>query len=237
MKYSILFPYYNRIDQLSNTFESFIKWYSDRDDYEVVIIEDQKQNDDMHFRLILLIDLYKDCIPIKLIRTKAKVSFSPSTAFNEGFDVSEGDFIIVSNPECLHETDILKGMDQIFDEDPDKYVVCSCKSLDQNGEMKTWYHHITHKDTKYHFCCGISKKNYAKIGGFDERYTVGYGYDDNSFRDSVLRAKLEFIDKGDMVVCHQWHQKLRPMAYRSLLKRNKDLYQMELNKLRIRNHA
>ena len=48
MKYSIIMPYYDRRYQLKKTLESFCIFYSYRQDYEVVLVEDGKNvNDDI----------------------------------------------------------------------------------------------------------------------------------------------------------------------------------------------
>ena len=42
LKYSILMPYYKRLGQLHYTLVSYVHYYKNRDDYEVVIAEDAK---------------------------------------------------------------------------------------------------------------------------------------------------------------------------------------------------
>lgn len=231
MKYSIILPYYDRIQQLKNTLDSFIKFYNTRDDYEVILVLDQKQTESMNNQLNYLLWDYLGRITIKVIYSSAKISFSPSTAFNDGVHVSSGVYIILSNPECLHETDILKESDKIFEENKNVYIICGCKSLNQKGEMDRWYQHTKYRDECYHFCSCISKENYENVGGFNEAYTTGYGYDDNSFRDRVKAEGLEFCKCDDMIVSHQWHDQIRPAAYRQLLQQNKEIYQKEFKEL------
>jgi len=45
-------------------------------------------------------------------------------------------------------------------------------------------------------------------GGFDDRYADGIAYDDNAFRDRVARAGIPFAVRDDILVLHQWHDKL-----------------------------
>jgi len=232
IKYSIILPYYDRLNQLVITLSSFFFYYMDRNDYEVILIRDQKQTQEMNLDLDRTLQPFYHLMNIKIIDTKAKVSFSPSTAYNEGVRVSSGAFLIITNPECKHDINILSEMDKEFDQNPNVYIICGCKSLEKDGTMERWYQHSIKRNCNYHFCSGISKENYWKAGGFNERYTPGYGYDDNSFRDRIHSIRIPFLVRDDMIVSHQWHQKLRPMAYRELLQRNKDLYHKESKGLR-----
>ena len=231
MKYSVIFPYFNRYEQLKCTLSSFFLFYSTRDDFEVIIIEDQKQTDDMHYRLLLLIEMFKDYINITLIRTQAEISFSPSTAYNEGVSIANGTFLIISNPECQHDSDILSELDKEFEHNENTYVVCACKALRRDFTAYRWHHHSVSRNTMYHFCCGISKKNYLKANGFDERYTKGIGYDDNSFRDRVKSLGIPFSLRDDLVVSHLWHEKVRPPKYKELVNRNKLIYEDSINQM------
>jgi GT2 family glycosyltransferase len=68
---------------------------------------------------------------------------------------------------------------------------------------------------------------YKAIGGFNEEYTQGYGYEDNSFRDRIIKAGILVVLNDDLLVTHQWHAKVHPKDYRPLLNRNKAIYDKE----------
>jgi len=227
MKYSIIFPYYDRLPQLKRTFISFVDKYTHRSDWEVIIVEDSKQTEQQSQELEDFLLSVKEHIPFIWIKSQAKNAYNPSQAFNEGVQVSIGDIIILSNPECSHTTDILSGLDEEFEKDPDCYVVCSCLALKEKKGENKWYQHSKYRNECYHFCSAISQANFKSIQGFDERYTQGYGYDDNSFRDKVKRAGLHFVLRDDLLVLHQWHSKVRPINYKELLYRNRRLYESE----------
>lgn len=227
MKYSILLPYYDRIHQLKETFDSFVKFYSGKQGYEVIIIEDAKQTSEMSKQLDNLIVQYRSQIGIHLITCKVLNAYNPASAFNEGAKKARGDYLILSSPECKHQHDILSALDIEFQNNKDVYVVCSCVSLNPDSSFHMWYQHSQFRDVQYHFCSAISKSNFFLIGGFNEEYTTGYGYEDNSFRDKVKQLGLKFSVRDDLLVSHLWHKKVRPSNYCELLKRNKELYQSE----------
>jgi len=228
MKYSILFPYYDRLPQLLLTLVSFSVLYQDSNDYEVIIIIDKKSTELMKKDLQLnLLSFAK--IKITCINSQAENAYNPATAYNEGAKAAQGEYFIFSSPECKHNVNILSALDKEFKNNKDVYVVCACLSLKEDNSFHMWYQHSVHRDFRYHFCTAISKENYFKISGFNEEYTQGYGYDDNSFRDKVINAGIPFSIRDDLLVLHQYHKKVRPKNYRKLLQRNKQIYEKEFN--------
>lgn len=220
-------PYYDRVNQLEETLCSFVSLYQ-RNDFEIIIVEDTKQTEQMSNELKELLNQYifKN-LRIKHIKSNGIKNFSPSTQFNEGVFVCHGDYLIITNPECKHEVDILGGLDLIIAENPNDYIICGCASLNKDGLFDRWYQHSVHRNKKYHFCSCISRKNFNAVKGFNEDYSIGYGYDDDSFRDRVIYSGIHIICCDDLLVSHLWHEKLRPNGYRSLLNRNKRLYEKE----------
>ena len=177
--------------------------------------------------LFSLIDKYASKLKIDHIKCSGENCYSPSTAFNDGAKISTGRYLIITNPECKHEVDILGGLDLIIDENPNVYIVCGCASLNKDGSFDRWYQHSVHRNKKYHFCSCISRKNFNAVKGFNEDYSIGYGYDDDSFRDRVIYSGITVICCDNLLVSHLWHEKTRPNNYRSLLNRNKRLYEKE----------
>jgi len=228
MKYSIVMPYLNRAPQLRETLLSFTKFYRERNDYEVVLIEDDKQTTEMTLSLFELLDEFRSRITIVHKRSEAKNAHNPATAYNEGAFLSTGKYIILTSPECRHEVNLLSEFDKELELEPDGYIVCACKALKQNGKMHMWYQHSVERNLKYHFCTVINRRNYIKIGGFDERYTPGWGYDDNSFIFKVTQSGVPISVRDDLLVSHQWHEKTQPSNYRLLLKRNRNLFEKEV---------
>src|SRR3990167_849071 len=114
MKYSILFPYIERAVQLHNTLISFVHHYHGRDDYEVIIVEDAKNSSEESARLAQLVLLFFNKINISLHLPKIEAT-NPSMLFNYAAEKSTAEYFIISNPECFHKTDILKGLDDEFE--------------------------------------------------------------------------------------------------------------------------
>ncbi len=230
IKYSIIMPYYDRLHQLEKTLHSFEGWYAERDDFEIIIIEDDKQTSKMSSDLSALLVSFNH-INITSIVSKAVGVTNPAIAFNEGVSVACGTYVMITNPECLHKANILKGLDVEFDENPDVYVVCGCMSTTSEGLFHKWFQHSEkrNRNNKYHWCSAVSMANYKECGGFNEAYAKGIAYDDNSFRDRIFKVTSSVSVRDDLLVVHQWHTKNRPSNYQELLNRNRLLYEKEAN--------
>lgn len=241
IKYSIVFPYIFRSGQLYNTLMSFAHHYHDRNDYEVVIVEDvkNKENEEEHNLLLEVIDTFKNDIKIKLIESNFK-GINPAPLFNLGVKHSEGEYIVITNPEGFHYVNILKGLDSYFSK-MDCYVVCSCLNVtgyemfapEFTGfkfEPHSWYQHSKNRNAMFHFCSSLSKENYLKIGGFDERFANGYCYDDDDFRETVKRNNIPFVVDDLLLTFHQAHETVGKdiKDLDKKLKRNKALYCLKL---------
>ena len=175
-------------------------------------------------------------IDIKLIESNFVDNHNPATMFNLGVKHAKGEYICITNPEVFHKDDILGGFDKIFDNQPDCYIVCACENVHNfklfsssfeefKYEHYSWYQHTEYRDARYHFCSCLSKENYLKIGGFDERFSQGYAYDDDDFRETVKRNNIEFVVVDKLLTLHQAHEStVKNINIDQLLKRNKCLY-------------
>jgi len=234
-KYSFLLPYCKR-DSFESTLISFLHHYENRKDYELVIIEDLANSEDQphHNQLLDIIKKYKDKINIVHCLDDFR-SYNSAKKYNVGFKKSSGQFIVLSNPEIFHQENILKGLDEEFYENPDSYVVCSCQAINfpESGIKKfeefsncrkgcdyhkiLWYQHSNFCNRMLHFCSALSRNNFKKIGGFDEKYCNGIAYEDDSFLKRVAYNGISVKTRDDLITLHIEH-------CRKYLDDNRDLY-------------
>jgi GT2 family glycosyltransferase len=241
IKYSFIMPYFQRAAQFYNTLASLKHHYATRNDWDITVIEDSKNSDDLHS----VVQLFNDDIPIKVVRTGRDDLYNPSPAFNVGVDQAEGEYIILTNPEGMHMNDVLAVFDEALADQPDAYVIAACESgrnckgvFDPERpkafayDHHMWYQHGQHNNRCYHFCTAIRRETYLRIGGFDERYADGYCFDDDAFRDRVKWAGIPFVVRDDALTLHQEHDKgsLSKSVIRKLWDKNHALY--EADKLR-----
>lgn len=218
-------PHYNRAAQLHNTLISLEHQYSDRRDYEIILIEDAKNKDNLKALTS------SSWLPISIM--PGDDTPNPSTAFNIGAAKASGKFLVITNPECFHFTNVLKILDDVFDTNPQDYVVCACLHIEKMKKINSiielsykpikWFQHSVKNPRRFHFCSSISRSNYIKIGGFDERFSKGVAYDDAAFLNNILKNNIEIIQKDNAIVLHQEHSKYN-IDRRHLLNKNKQLY-------------
>jgi len=215
MKYSFLLPYYDRADQFAQTLESFRRFYGHRDDWELIVVVDTKSPHTPSIKGFR-----------GLVLTQTVPTSNPCQSYNHATLAAMGDIFIITNPECRHDVNILAGLDAIFADNPNAYVVCSCESLDSKGRHFMWYQHSQRRNCCYHFCTALTRENWHRVGGFDERYADGIAYDDNDFRESVRAAGLQFVVRDDLKTTHLWHPKphLELPNKAQLEARNKAIY-------------
>jgi glycosyltransferase involved in cell wall biosynthesis len=209
-KLTVVLTYFNREKQLFKTLDSFRQYNYD---FNVVIVDDNSPED------IKLPDLPYEVTILKL-GPKTWINPSP-VAFNTGFNYAlkaNPEIIIIQNAECYHIGDVVGYA--IKSVSVSNYITFACYSLgkDQDIDLKTlnnvgasgngdsaWYNHSKYRPVALHFCTAISADNLRKVNGFDERLSMGIGYEDDLFIHQIkmLRLKVEIIDNP--FVFHQYH--------------------------------
>ncbi len=224
---SIAMSYINRRKLLIETLKSVTR--SSFKDIEVIIVDDASEENER------IEDLVNDFPFLKVIRVEKaeKWYVSGSMPWNRAIANCKGDIVIMQNPECLHVHDILSYIiDNINDSN---YISISTYSIDKTltEELPTkdnlldflkslpqqhvqdyvgWYNHSKYNDTYYPFCAAFTRKNMDELGGFDERYAAGVGFEDNDFVNRITRMGLDKIIADEVSVIHQWHPKIYDLS-------------------------
>lgn len=224
---SVVTAYYNRKRLFVRTLES-MQQYVGQVDFEVVAVDDGSTEDE---RLEDLIEKFPFLRVIRLEPTDKWYS-NPCIPFNIGFEHALGTKIILQNPECFHFDNILGHVNTHLKQS--LYLSFACFSLDKestddetlfrdrvyltelmqknphvvfhDGGMG-WYNHSKYRPAGLHFCTAITVEDLVDLGGFDPRYALGHGYDDDEliFRIRQKNMKVKFVD--DIKVLHQNHYK------------------------------
>lgn len=193
---SLILPYWDRQEIADEAFEFLAKQYADLD-LEVVVVDDGNK------------------VPFKLPKTPLKVKIvtlplkdeptSPLHAWNMGVKAASGKIIALSCIEILHETPVLAQMRGQLEQLGKKgYVLASAWC----PEQKIWHCHSTvsvpecPEGTGIGFMSMLHKKWFEKVGGFDEEYMGGAGYEDRDFIYRLYMAGTRFFIRDDLVVTH-----------------------------------
>jgi hypothetical protein len=134
-------------------------FYSQRKDYEILIIEDAANTTEDHEALLQVVKIYHT-LPVVLLKSEFANQANPSRLRNEASLKAKGYVICNTNPECFHKVDILNGIDEEFPSinidptiKPDsrewnapsnlekrsrmgigRYIVCSCENVEFSGK-------------------------------------------------------------------------------------------------------
>lgn len=151
--------------------------------------------------------------PVRIVRLPAKeIAQNPCTAFNKGVLAAVYDLIVLTNPEVVHRTPILRGMDtELARLGPKGYVAAACWGV----KLKWWFCHSTDEPPDqnvgrgrkpigagFHFCSMLNRSLYEEIGGFSEEYREGQGYEDNDFLWKLHKAGARFQIADSLVTDH-----------------------------------
>jgi len=236
MKISIVTAYFNRKNLFLKTLESISS--TNHDDFELIVVDDG--SDEEH----KLDDILQSHNFLKLIRLNKEDKWYVNSCipFNIGLKEAKGDIIILQNPECYHVGDIISHAANNLKYN--EYFSYGCYSLDQrtteqnnnymflepnqrgasiNGDL-AWYNHSTYRPTGYHFTSAIHHDKLRILNGFDERYSMGYEYDDNEFLHRVKKiCNFKYIDKP--YVLHQYHgDSSKKPNFTELSNKNRNLF-------------
>ncbi len=209
--------YWNRKRLLANTLKS-IAMYDHP--IKVIVVDDcSTDGDDIH-------EFETDNIRIMTMQNKTWLN--TCMAFNYAFKEVDTDVVIFQNAECIHIGDVV-GHTMLNIKD-NVYLNYSCYSINEGmtnrvlaGENITtvinplnsfecnwgesgWYNHPVFRPKMFHFCSAIMTKDLYALGGFDERFAAGLGYDDDDLVNRIQMKGMEIKMIEDPFVVHQHHK-------------------------------
>ena len=94
--------------------------------------------------------------------------------------------------------------DRAFVERVRRQVPLRPRATGGDGDLG-WYNHSQFRPVAYHFCSALLRSRMEALGGFDERFAEGVGFDDNELLARVRRLGLQVAIVDEPCVLHQWH--------------------------------
>jgi len=232
LKIYIVTAYKNRKQQLYQTLNSISRSKLSKDKYEVIIVDDASDEQE---RLDEIIELFDYQIKVIRIEEHEKFWNNPCMTFNIGFSIIDhlelNSKVIIQNPECYHNGDVIKYVDKNLNNK--NYLAFNCLSLSKSDSKNInnkkyinkllcstylgagqsspendslWYNHPIYRNRPYHFCTAITYSNLKKLNGFDLNYSDGHSYDDDEFLHRIMLMNLEIINVKTPNVLHQFHE-------------------------------
>lgn len=196
MKISLILPYWNRQSAANDALRLLERAYAGMD-LEVVIVDDGNP------------------IPFAPPDTKLNIVVvtlpkkgepkCPATAWNAGAKASTGEIIVLSCIEILHEKPVLQEMAEHLGRLGSRGYVLAAAWCPEHG---SWHCHSTvgvpdcPSGVGIAFCGAMYRDLFFEVGGFDEAYRDGAGYEDRDFVRKMVAAGAKFVVRDDLVVTH-----------------------------------
>lgn len=200
---SVVMPYWRRPAQLTAALKTYRRFYAHHladGELEIVIVDDGSGDlpDVGGARVVTL--------------PRKNVALNPCVPFNRGVAASTGEYVLLTNPEVVHRAPIIPAMwDECRRLGSNAYVAAACF----NAAKGIWSCHsrlapapdgITRaprpKNAGLHFCAMLSRAFYEDVGGFDEHYRDGQGYEDNDLLWTLFAAGAWFETRDDLITDH-----------------------------------
>jgi hypothetical protein len=207
MSASIVMPYWDRPDALYKTLSNYEVLYLNME-LEIIIV------DDGSIYPPRLPPGIEDVFKVKVITLQKKVeALNPCVPINAGVRVATKEYIILTNPEILHDRHILEPLIKtVLSTGPVTYVAAACWSTDTNKWLchssltptvnKSMGRAAIPPNAGLHFCAALRKSTFEKAGGFNEEYRSGAGYEDNDFLWRLYEIGTVFKIRDDLVTHH-----------------------------------
>lgn len=251
---SIVTAYYNRKALFERTLQSIDRQIKEFGlSVEVIAVDDGSKEEERLEDLVVKYPFLK----IIYLNPKDKWYKNSCIPFNIGFQEAKGEKIIIQNPECYHLGNILEyteknlkdnlylsfgcySLNKKITENIDSYLLddniydCIEKNsyvVSNDGDLG-WYNHSKYRPEAFHFCAAISKKDLKELGGFDEFFSFGIGYDDNEIISRIRKKGMEIIFLDKEVVLHQNHYVYKKLSEKDsqninfLKEKNKNIFKV-----------
>lgn len=198
---SLILPYWNRREAATKALDSIREHYADilaSGRLEVVIVDDGSTE-----------PLDCEAEGFRTIHMPVKVGpLSPVTPWNVGAKEARGDLLALSCVEILHINPVLEEMAAQLEElGPKGYVMAAAWC----PEMKEWHCHTIGRSSGApempegfgrSFLSMLRKDLYMEVGGFDEVFRDGAGWEDLDFAIRLKNAGAVPLIRDDLIVIH-----------------------------------
>lgn len=253
MKYSIVTAYYNRRTLFLNSLATIAR-SPHRKDLEIVVVDDASREDQRIEDLPQLFDLAinvvrvepgekwwrNPCIPFNIGFNQARgeiILLQNPECLHLGDIIGAVkrelqpnkylNFACYSIDEpTTHAISALDSKDSAYEKQLRSLVLPTQKRATVNDGETGWYNHSQVKPSRFHFCSALLRDDLRDLGGFDERYANGTGYDDNDLLTRILRKGMQVKIVDDPFVVHQYHGATNYSGNLDFLHRNMSLFNL-----------
>ena len=244
MKLSIILPSFRRADLLGWGLES-IRRQKVTFDYEILVLNDGIPDETESICKRFGADYYFT----GQRNINGLIWRCPGTVINFGVSIAKAENILIACPEIylIQDTilqrlteEVIIGRNTIsitkgYDDTAGRFL----EHLKQGGNWSTFSPEglVGYLHTRYPFCLCMTKSRFNSIGGYDEEFTGGVGFDDTDFYFRAVKAGIVYSEQLDLEIIHLYHDRctragIDHITYNKLLERNKQLYMTKNNTIK-----
>ena len=226
---SVIIPIKNRVSLLKNTVESIKSYAMDITDKFEIIILDCDSSDGIEEYVINLKELF-DISYVKYDYKGMRGFMCPAYAINLGFRLAKYDSVVNTWAEIKHVSPVIKQLlnytgqtilgkvTELSTRDPNRKEIRLLMGTKEPNRCK---------EPGMYFIGMYNKVDFFSVGGIDENFMNGIGYEDRDFGNRLNRAGIPYKIIDEIEGFHQEHD--RGYQHRKLLDKNADL--LTLNRM------
>lgn len=228
---SVCMAYYNRPDYLARTLAMYVEQHGKNIlQYAEFVIVDDGSSDE--HRAAKVAEKFKKYLNIRVYYRENKDDINPAVAINASIGLAKNKLVVITCPEIMPATPYLEAITDVAHND---YLLVPCYSVSQDRQkifesikdstslknitstMFTnpmpirndgddgWYSHPFFRPVLFYFTAAITKDFFFEIGGIDEAYRYGWGYEDTDFVERLKLHKPNIRWKDNELCIHQNH--------------------------------
>ena len=185
-------PHYNRWGRLRLALSAYDDLY---EGYELEIIVCDDGSDE--------IESIESTFPLLRVDLPPSGPLNPCVPINRAVEAAKGDLILLTSPEVIHRTPVLRNMAEKL-ENREDYVSASVfdaqrgyltgRTARERGSRAPYP-----PGSEFPHCALLRRDFFWHAGGYDEDYRHGRAFDDNDFLWRLERAGAQFHSVPDLV--------------------------------------
>lgn len=197
---SVCMPYYERRESLRRTMEAFKEIYTGAPfDIEISVVDDGSIVEPLSWQWMT-----QWLLPFRFHSLPEHAEWlNPCVPLNAAVRQATHEIILLQHPEVTHRVDCITPMLDAL-ETKDMTVLCPVKEERPDKGNRRWVLHPS-LPRRYWFCQMMPKDLYWRVGGMDERFRPGVGFEDDALEIELNRIGAKWAWIPERYHClHPW---------------------------------
>lgn len=223
---TLLYPIYNRAHLFKQTLSALAEQTLPRDEFEIIVIDDGSTDN-----LVSLVTTAREAHGLPIRYAKIDVTRlpwtifqheganNPAPAWNVGLRAARGERVVLTSPEVTPMHPAVLDRIDVWPLEPDESLVADVydPGMEHHPVLRGWLSGGPIQRV-LHFFGTFHTETVIRLGGFDERFTMGWGFEDTEFVHRFLKNRGKYIFSGPSVsALHQPHPRVENVTDKGTL--------------------